>query len=265
MKPAFFVARVARVALVASAAWQLSACGAVDDPDPIVQGCAFYASMDEESWNGTPGEVVDSCGADDNGTARPGVTTVANGKRGRAASFVNRNGCIDVPDSVRIRPSDVLTLSAWVMPKALTAQPQEAFGIISKRTRKDVDDSYNLSLWTGNKVWVELQDSGDRVAGNAVLMNDRWTQITMVYDGGRLPGERVRTYVDGLLDLVSSESSPMLSSSAVPLRIGCMPGLDESNGMVVNQGFIGLIDDVVVWKRVLGDTEVADWFRRTQP
>jgi MSHA biogenesis protein MshQ len=257
--------RALLVAPVVFVAWHLAACGAVDDPDPIVQGCAFYAAMDEESWNGTTGEVADSCGGDDNGTARPGVTTVANGTRGRAASFVNRNGCIDVPDSARIRPTDVLTLSAWVMPKALTAQPQEAFGIISKRTRKDVDDSYNLSLWTGNKVWVELQDSGDRMAGNAVLMNDRWTQITMVYDGGRLPGERVRTYIDGLLDLVSSESSPMLSSSAVPLRIGCMPGLDESSGMAVNQGFIGLIDDVVVWKRILGDTEVADWYRRTQP
>lgn len=258
------LAAAAIPSVLALGALGTAACGNVEDPDPLIQRCAVYLTMDQEGWKGSAGEVLDECGGDDHGIARAGVTTVPNGTRGRAASFPDRNGCIDIPDSVRLRPTDSLTLSAWILPKGLTNVDEEAFGIISKRTRKDVDDSYNLSLWTGNKLWVELQDSGERFPGNATFVNEKWTQVTMVYDGQRLPGERVRTYVDGLLDVVGAESSAMLSASAVPLRVGCMPGLN-TGGTMTNQGFIGQIDDVVVWTRSLGDAEVAEWYRRTQP
>jgi Concanavalin A-like lectin/glucanases superfamily len=250
-------------ALVLAAAL-LAGCGNVEDPDPLIQRCAMYLTMDQEGWKGTPGEVLDECGGDDPGAARAGVTTVPNGSRGRAASFPNRSGCIDVPDSVRLRPTDALTLSAWIYPTGLTGEDEEAFGIISKRTGKDLDDSYNLSLWTGDKLWVELQDSGERFPGNTRFTNNQWTQVTMVYDGQRLPGERVRTYVNGLLDLVGAESSAMLSSAAVPLRVGCMHGVNAMM-MPTNQGFIGQLDDVVIWTRSLGDAEVAEWYRRTSP
>lgn len=246
--------------------WALAACGEVDAPyDPLVD-CAMYLKMDEASWNGTVGEVQDACGGDDRGTARAGVTTADNGARGRAGVFTDRlTHCIDVPDSARLHPADQLTMSAWVMPRGLGLS-QEAFGIISKRTRKDVDDSYNLSVWTMDKAWVELQNSPDRFSGKATLVNNKWTQLTVVYDGALIRGERVRLFVDGVLDSVGPEDSPMLASAAIPLRVGCMPGIDESDmNKPVNQGFVGLLDDVVVWTRALGDNEVTDWYTATKP
>jgi Concanavalin A-like lectin/glucanases superfamily len=242
----------------------LLACGQVERPDPLAKGCALYQPMDEVMWNGTVGEVVDACGGDDLGTARPGVTTVPNGSRGRAAKFATRAGCIEVPDSPNLRPTAALTMSAWIQPTALSDQSQEAFGIISKRVRKDIEDAFNVSVWTGNKIWVELADSGDRFPGKAALVNGRWTQVTIVYDGARLPGERVRSYLDGALDSVDPESSASLGSSGVPLRVGCMPAVDDA-GVMVNQGFIGLIDDVVVWTRALDDVEVSTWYELSHP
>jgi hypothetical protein len=257
--------RLARSCFFLAAAIPLTACGTVDDPDPLIQRCAMYLTMDQETWSGM-GSVLDECGGDDNGTPRTGVTTVPNGSRGRAASFTDRaQSCIDVPDSERLRPSDELTLSAWVMPKGLTGAPEEAFGIISKRTRRDQDDSYNLSLWTGDKAWVELQNSGERFGGMTTFVNDRWTQVTMVYDGKLQPGERVRLFVDGALDTVGNEGSPILGGAAIPLRVGCMPGVSETTMMATNQSFIGLLDDVVIWTRALGDSEVNEWFQRTKP
>lgn len=239
-------------------------CGEVERTDPLAQGCALHLAMDEASWSGAPGEVRDACGGDDPGTARPGVSTVANGARGRAAQLTKRADCIDVADSPRLRPAGELTVSAWVRPSALSAASQEAFGVVSKRLRKDVDDSYNVSLWTGNKVWVELESADDRFAGNAELVNDRWTQVTVVYDGSQAAVERVRVFLDGQLDRVGPETAPTLSGSPVPLRVGCMPGVDDS-GVATNQGFLGLLDDVVVWTRALGDAEVADWYELSRP
>lgn len=252
-------------ALGTALAWQLAACGNVEDPDPLIQGCSFYATMDEETWNGTPGEVKDSCGGDDHGKALAGVVTVPNGARGRAASFpTDRKGCIEVPDSIRLRPTDALTMSAWVNPTGLLGGDQEALGIISKRTQKDVDDSYNLSLWTNDKAWVELQNSDDRMGGNTTILNNRWTQITAVYHGTKLPSERVRLYVNGTQDRVLTETAMSLSSADIPLRIGCMLGLTSANVMTT-QSFVGLMDDVVIWKRPLSGDEVAEWFRVTDP
>lgn len=249
----------------AALAWPLAACGNVEEPDPLIQGCSFYAAMDEETWNGTAGEVKDSCGGDDNGKALDGVVTVPNGKRGRAALFpMSRKGCIEVPDSINLRPTDALTMSAWVNPTGLMGGDQEALGIISKRSGKDLDDSYNLSLWTNDKAWVELQNSDDRMGGNTTIMNGRWTQITAVYDGTKLPSERVRLYINGTQDRVLSETANALSSAAIPLRIGCMIGLNSSN-MTTTQSFVGQMDDVVIWKRPLSGDEVTAWYRATDP
>lgn len=243
----------------------LGGCGEVDTPyDPLVK-CAMYLKMDEAAFAGAAGEVKDACGGDDNGKAIAGVTTVDNGARGRAAQFTDINTqCIEVPDSPRLRPDAQLTMSAWVMPTNLDATTA-AFGVISKRTSKDVDDSYNLSLWTGKKPWVELQNSPDRFSGKAMMVNGRWTQLTVVYDGAQVRGERVRLFVDGVLDTVGAEDSPSLGGAAIPLNIGCMPGIDETEPgrPVIKQGFLGKLDDVIVWTRALSDTEVADWYAAT--
>jgi hypothetical protein len=114
---------------------------------------------------------------------------------------------------------------------------------------------------------VELQNSPDRFPGKAMMVNARWTQLTVVYDGVQGRGERVRLFVDGVLDTVGAEDSPMLAGAAIPLNIGCMPGIDdtEPGKPVLKQSFLGQIDDVIVWTRVLSDTEVFDWYTATKP
>src|SRR6185295_15394703 len=62
-------------------------------------GCMVNLRMEESKWTGVAGEVKDDCGGDNAGTARGvGTDTVANGVRGRAASFAGA-GCVEIPNA----------------------------------------------------------------------------------------------------------------------------------------------------------------------
>ena len=69
--------------------------------------------MDELSWNGTTGEVIDSSGNNDNGTARGGLTTVDPGHLCRAGDFDGVDDYIesnDIYDSLKGTSS----MSFWI-------------------------------------------------------------------------------------------------------------------------------------------------------
>ncbi|MCW5802296.1 MAG: LamG domain-containing protein [Deltaproteobacteria bacterium] len=219
-------------------------------------GCAVIAHMDEPAWTGAKGEVIDECGGDNHGTADMGLTTVAGGVRGRAGSF-NGTGCVRIDDAPVLHATRGLTMSAWIKPAALNGV--DAFGIVSKRIDTGVMSAYNVYVWTGNKVYVDLDGENDRFSGQRQIANDKWAQITVVYSGDVAPAERVRVYVDGALDVVATETSPALPAFTSPLLLGCLPS------SVAVQNFIGLLDEVVVWTRPLAPAEVAAWYAQTRP
>jgi hypothetical protein len=226
------------------------------DQDGIQDGCVVIQHMDEMVWAGAPGEVVDECGGDHNGTASGGVTTVDGGVRGRAGSF-NGQGCIRVEDAAALHASTGLTMSAWIQPTALNGV--DAFGVVSKRIDTAMQSAYNVYVWTGNKVYVDLDGEDDRFSGVRTISNNVWTQITVVYSGVEAQPERVRVYIDGALDVVAAETSPSLPAFTSPLQIGCLPS------SLAVQNFVGLLDEVVVWTRALSPEEVRIWHELTRP
>jgi len=229
---------------------------AADGPDPLLAGCVVDLRMDEPAWVGSPGEVVDWCGGDDPGTATGGATTVADPVRGRVGIFSGGTSCVVIPDRPPLRAADQLTMSAWVYPTALDGSRE--FGVVSKRVDYQVDNAYSMFLWTGDHVWVDLDTEDNRFDGAAVLVNDRWQQITVVYDGREPAGVRARVFVDGALDLQASEDSAVLTPFTADLYVGCLPLSGPA------QAFAGRLDDVVVWTRALAPGEVTAWYDATR-
>jgi len=249
---------------LASALAIASGCGEVatppdagDELGSLRQGCAVMLRMNEASWSGA-GSVVDACGGDHNGTPSGGIATEPNGVRGRAGRF-DGTGCITIADAPELRPTTQLTMSAWVLPTALN--DVDAYGVISKRVDMETQSAYNLFLWTEDHAWVSIEGNGDRFANRTPLVNNRWTQLTVVYDGSRAQAERVRVFVDGGIDVAGSEMAASIAPHTSPLQIGCMP----SPSSQTMQYFRGSLDEVAIWTRALSDPEVGQWFTATKP
>lgn len=224
------------------------------------QGCVTALHMDEGAWSGATGEVHDDCGDDNPGTIKGSANTVANGVKGRAGSF-SGNACIDIPDAAALHGATGLTMSAWILPTALNGV--DSNGVISKRVASGVQAEYSLYVWTGNHVWVDLDGETDRFAGAAIISNNVWAQLTVVFDGTRAQAQRVRVYVNGSLDVTMPETSATLTPYTSTLHVGCMPAPTASPP--TQQNFIGELDEVVIWNRALTDAEITQWYTNTKP
>jgi MSHA biogenesis protein MshQ len=227
-------------------------------------GCIVALHMEEASWSGVAGEVKDDCGGDNPGTARgPGTHTVANGVRGRAASFAG-DGCIDIPNASTLHTTTGLTMSAWIFPNVLyNGGDGGANGVISKRVDTNVESEYNLSVWQRNHVWAVVDGDldADRLEGMATVTTMRWIQLTLVYDGTLSQDQRLHLYINGSLDSTHGETSGAIPSYNSTLHVGCMPAPHEQ----IDQTFVGQIDEVAIWNRALSQTEITQWYNNTKP
>jgi hypothetical protein len=93
----------------------------------------------------------------------------------------------------------------------------------------------------------------DRFESVAVLNNNTWYHVAVVFDGSADPSERVRLYVNGQLDTVHAETSATVTPSSAAVEVGNLP-----NG---GQSFIGVIDEVAFWKRSLSAAEVLSLYQ----
>lgn len=179
-----------------------------------------------------------------------GVRGVAN------QAMANDSGCVFVPSAPSLHPLDQLTLAAWIRPTGLDGV--EPHGIVAKRADYLVQSEYTFFIWQGDRLWVDLDSEDDRFGGNAIIENDRWTHVAMVYDGRLDAGVRVRLFVDGQLDVVAPETSATLTPQNVPVAVGCLP--NPGGGLL--QPFTGALDEVAIWHRALSDLEVQSLYAR---
>jgi Concanavalin A-like lectin/glucanases superfamily len=227
---------------------------AAPDASTLLDGCVLLERMDEPAWNGTAGEVIDSCSTNP-GTTVGGITTVANGTRGRAGLF-NGTGCIQIKDAANLRLTTGLTISAWIYP---TGDPVNSFGIVSKRIDFANSTAYSLFLWTNNQIYADIDTENDRDFGTAMFPASTWKQTTIVFDGSLPEAQRTTFYADGAFDKAIPETSTSITQFTDDLAVGCLP----LSG--VAQQFIGELDDVAIWNRPLTATEVAAWYASTTP
>lgn len=210
--------------------------------------------FDEPAWTGAPGEVLDSSGQGNHGSADGGASTISQGLVGRAATF-DGSACVLVPDALTLNPTTSFTLATWFFARGLTGNPQ---GLISKREDFTLPSAYTLFLWTGDNVWFDVDTENDRASGTVVIQAGQWHHAALVYDGTRQPLSRVTLYLDGVRDRESAESSATVPANVAELALGCLP-----NPMVGPvQGLDGLLDEAALWRRPLNANEVRALYAR---
>ena len=204
--------------------------------------------MEEASWAGVAGEVKDSSGSGNDGTAVGTATTTPDGKVGRGGLFAG-TGSVTIPDSPSLHASTALTVSAWIYPTGLVADDTATGqGIVSKRVGYGASSAFSLFL-SASKLTVDIQTEDNRFTSATVFANNQWYHIAVVFDGSLPVEQRVSVYIDGVLDVTAAEDSASIEPYTSDLIIGLLP-----NG---GNNFVGRIDEVGVWTRALSAAEIT--------
>jgi hypothetical protein len=177
---------------------------------------------------------------------KDGAAQYAAGLSGQAADF-DGTRYIDAGNVGNFGFYDSFTLAAWINPSSATGT------ILSRAIDDPEGKGFALFLKDGHLSANLIQrwlDDGVRIESEATVPLDRWSHVTLTYDGSRFAGG-VRLYLDGQLMKVLAPLDYMNQPFDVkqPLRIGA--GLGRSNR------FHGRIAEVRVYRSALTPEEAA--------
>ena len=180
------------------------------------------------------GTIYDSTSNNNDGTSSGGPIYWAKGTVGNAIGFDGVNDRIDVANSLPLRISGYLTISAWVYWKGSTD-----LSFIIEKGNND-DDNYGLSILSNGALRFEFTNT----AGSWVYFDtpastvtpSTWQHVAVTYDD---TNNMVYFYKDGGLIYNPSTTYSLKSSQTYNLHIGC----EYFNPGIVNF-FNGTIDEV---------------------
>jgi chitodextrinase len=187
---------------------------------------------------GTGVTVLDVSGNSNTGSIS-GASWTAAGKNGSALSFDGVNDRVFVASSSSLNVTTALTVEAWVFPTA-------AQGGWRTVVQKEVDA---YLLHASSNAGALRPAAGGTYAGavssfsapSAIAVN-AWTHLAQTYDGSI-----VRMYINGV-QVASAAHSGALETNNNPLSIGGTAAYGEY--------FLGRIDDVRIYSRVLSAAEI---------
>ncbi len=194
-------------------------------------------------------------GAFYSGTTAVSSTVTAAGLVGGAFSF-DGTVHVRVPDAPDLRPS-TFTVEAWVYP---TVQDGSQQTIIARGSSTGAGEAWSLCLTNGYAVFYSSHVGYNGIYNGLQSVNNpypvplnQWTHLAVVVDTNSF-GYTKRLYVNGLLGGAQASflGAVVYDPATVPVTIGS----DWDAGASTNR-FAGLVDEVSLYGRVLGDAEIA--------
>lgn len=167
---------------------------------------------------------------------------------GKALSFDGVVDYVDCGDDTSLDITDEITVSAWVKPTN-TISPES---IIMTRTNAGGDSTnwrFMAKVYGGNAGvnWgFRVDPSDDESVANSELISGNWYHLTVTYDGAT-----VRFYLNGVADGTDSQTLALGTSHPVKIARGI--------GSAQNH-FNGIIDEVMIYNRVLSGEEVEELY-----
>jgi len=172
------------------------------------------------------------------------------GRFGNALEFTGKDHIY-----VNIPKQEPMTISVWINVKPEVIIP----------------DGMEIFSWGGNWQLIEFRLFADGylqygqydqvtwqpLTGQTIIKDGTWHHVVVVKDDSLLPGNNVTLYVDGQVDGAGTiTNSPTPTNS----QIGARFSVDS-----YDYNFNGLIDDIALWNRALGDVEIRDLYNGIHP
>ena len=183
--------------------------------------------------------VADSSGNGHHGTGTGGVWTSA-GKYGHALKFNGANATTQVPDHAALDLAAAMTLEAWVYPQSVKSDWRTV--VVKERESARSYGLYGGSSRGRSAGIADIGGAEETAMSSKSLPLRSWSHLAATYDGSRL-----RLYVNGVLTDTETAAGSITTGDG-PLRIGGSPVLDE--------WFNGTIDELRVYNRALGSSEI---------
>ena len=153
---------------------------------------------------------------------------------------------LEVTSVAKLEGMPALSIAAWALPRNLAGQ--EGMSILSKRIAWGDSDLYNLFVWTGQLVEGRVNGAG-ALNSTTVLEDDTWYHITLVFDGAGNAGEKMKIYIDGVLENSGDHPDNAVNITGAPVWIG---ELDANRGFAWN----GILDEIRVYSHALSQVEI---------
>ncbi|MCC7443130.1 MAG: LamG domain-containing protein [Bdellovibrionales bacterium] len=210
----------------------------------------------EESSGATT--FVDSSGAAHDGTCagaacpRAGVV----GRVGSGGRFDGTNTVVTIPDHADLRMTGDMSFSAWVDWR--NGDPAFGANEFSYILEKGVNDNDNYGfLFYNGKAAFECEDTGNtyrywETAAGSVVM-DGWHHWAVVYDDAN---NLIKFYKDGIEISSQATTYTCANDQTNPLLIGMQ------NYGANTMRMAGKMDEIGMWSRALGPSEVTALYQR---
>jgi Concanavalin A-like lectin/glucanases superfamily len=180
--------------------------------------------------------------ADASGNANTGTVSGASrvtGRYGKALSFDGVNDMVTVADAASLDLTKAMTVEAWVKPSALGSMWRSV-------VVKEQASHLSYALYAGNgssRSSGHVNTGGDNAVAGPTLTLNRWTHLATTWNGSTLS-----VWVDGK-QVASKALTGTAAVSSRALRFG--------GNTIWNEWFKGQMDDVRIYNRALGATEIA--------
>jgi len=187
---------------------------------------------------GNGGILTDDSEYGNNGTIQGASWT--QGKYGKAISFDGVDDYVSIPNSPSLNPATGLSVEAWIYPSDTISSEHQIIGKNNQfmlRIDKPGEGS-RVSFY----VWINGYP--EPRAKGIIINPNKWYHIVGTYDG-----IQVKIYVNGLL-AGSADRSGFIDNTTNPITIGNVYG----------SYFNGIIDEVHIYNRALGDQEVKEHY-----
>lgn len=210
---------------------------------PQYLGLDGYWSMNYNIEN----KITDLSGNGNHGTLSPTYPTNCptlvdsfDKKYGKAMSVDGTNYNLDIPDGpLWAFGTNAFSISLWFKPLGLNGN---WYTLIDTRPADDPN-----GIWIGvNESRVKVYTNAVKITGTTVINNNTWYNLAIIGNGGTSGSRNVKMFIDtvqvGLWTYDYNFTRDLLMIGNDPLLAGYT--------------WPGLIDDVRIWKRLVGPEEI---------
>ncbi len=223
--------------------------------DGLIGWYPFNGNANDESGNGNNGSFTGSscnvCGTNQV-TAPPTTTEDRFNNVNSAYGFDNQLDFISVQNSSTLQLTNEYTISTWLNPSTLDFGNFN-FGVILAKWGNTGDASYQIRMGSDGKIMYDTQNGSTTTTllSSSSLNLNQWTNVLITQQLNS-----VSIFINGSLDNQSSSMNiPIVSNSTVEI------GRNYNQfSNYANEGFIGTLDDIGIWNRVLTEEEIQNLY-----